>query len=75
MITQPADLRLQIIDRMAKIGVSQKELARRTGICQPNINRWIRGHLDIKTRNLERILDALGGRLHWGRRPRRARND
>lgn len=46
-----------------RAGVSQRELARLTGIAQPTIARIERGLVDPRIGTVERLLDACGARL------------
>ena len=45
---------------MAQQGVTQNELARRTGIAQPSLSVILSGGRDCRWSTLERILRALG---------------
>ena len=40
-------------------GISQRELARRLGVAQPNVARWESGRVNIGVDTLQRIADAL----------------
>ena len=53
-------IRDQIIAAMQTQGLSQRRLAHLAGIPQPAINRYLRGHVDMNGRNLERLLDVMG---------------
>lgn len=44
-------------------GLSQRELASRTGIAQPTIARIEAGHVDPRVRTLDRLLSACGVEL------------
>lgn len=44
-------------------GISQREWSRRTGIVQPQINRYLRGDADPSSAQLARLLAAVGKRL------------
>ncbi len=44
-------------------GISQSELARRSGISIPNMNRILRGKEGVTLERAERIADALGKKL------------
>lgn len=48
---------------MEEQGVSQSELARRTGISVTNINRILHGKERVTIDRAERIADALGKQL------------
>ena len=43
--------------------MTQRELARRTGIAQPAIARIEKGHTSPRVDTLERLLEACGNRL------------
>jgi len=49
--------------------VTQRELARRTGVAQPTIARIERGLVDPRIGTLARLLAACGERLTAGRVP------
>ena len=53
----------------ARAGLSQRELARRTGIAQPTIARIESGVADPRVRTLERLLAACGLFLQATARP------
>lgn len=48
-----------ILPRMQELGISQYELAKRTGLAFSTITRWFRGEMGISSENLIKILTAL----------------
>jgi len=48
--------------RIAGLGFTQTEAARRLGLTQPELSRWINGHIQITTRRA-RWLDQELSRL------------
>lgn len=64
-------IRDAIAARLEKLGISQHELARRSGVHISVINRFLCGHSESDSSTIEKLVDALGGaKLVWGRRPR-----
>lgn len=57
------DLRAQIAERMARLGVSQSELARRAKLAQPTISQYLAGRYELTGASLERIAKALSANL------------
>lgn len=60
------DARQTIRDELARIGMSQSELARRAGMTQPHVNRWLSGHADITAERLGVLCEVLGLDLRRG---------
>ena len=54
-------IRTTIKTRLASLGISQAELARRCDNkpSQPRINRYLAGKVDMSGKHIERIADAL----------------
>lgn len=67
----------RIRQRMADLGISQAELARRCHIDRSAVNQWVKGTVsNIRPDHLLCIADALGIELRWlisGRGPMLAR--
>jgi len=53
-----------ILPRMQEKGISQYELAKRTGLATSSITRWFRGEMVISSENLIKILKALDLNIH-----------
>ncbi len=56
---QTRTLRSRIRHRLADLGWTQVELARRTGIHQPNLSKYLSGRADFTGSTLDRMLEAL----------------
>ena len=52
--------RATILAELARRGMSQSELARRAGMRQPHLNRWLSGHMDITADRLAVLCEVLG---------------
>lgn len=50
----------QIVSRIGDLGISQAELARRVGMQPSHLNRFLKGHGDIRALRLIEILNELG---------------
>lgn len=61
--------RQTIRDELARIGMSQSELARRASVTQPWLNRWLSGHVDISTQRLGLLCRVLGLELKQAEQP------
>lgn len=48
-----------LISLMDKVGMSQSELARKSGVSQSSINRYVLGDTDIPASKLVKIAEAL----------------
>ncbi len=48
-----------VIDHLKQSGMSQSELSRRSGMAQPKLNAYLRGHKVITDTTLENLLRAL----------------
>ena len=55
---------LRLKEACSEKGITLTELARRTGIPQPSLSRYISGGRDITLRQLGRIAVALGVSVH-----------
>lgn len=53
-----------ILPRMQEKGISQYELAKRTGIANSTVTRWFNGQLDISSEKFIKILTALELNIH-----------
>jgi len=53
-----------ILPRMQEKGISQYELAKRTGLATSSITRWFKGEMGISSENLIKILTALELNIH-----------
>jgi len=53
-----------ILPRMQEKGISQYELAKRTGLAASSITRWFKGEMGISSENLIKILTALELNIH-----------
>lgn len=60
---QTYDIAMQIIELRERHGLTQAELAERSGIDQGDISRIERGATSPTARTLKRIADALGAEL------------
>lgn len=50
----------QIVSRIGDLGISQAELARRVGMQPSHLNRFLKGHGDIRALRFIEILNELG---------------
>ena len=53
------DIREIILNTMGRNGVSQHELARRTGVLQPRVSDYLTGKRDVRAETLTKFLVAL----------------
>lgn len=62
---RPATLRETIAARVAELGLSQSELARRCdgAVSRPMLNQYLGGHNDLTGAKLDAVLAALGLRV------------
>lgn len=58
----PEEFRPVVEAYLADQKISVLELARRSGVPQPNLSRWLKGE-NLSLRNLTRLADAVGYRL------------
>lgn len=58
-----AEIREQIVVTRTSIGMTQKELANKSGVSQANISRIENGNYNPSIAVLKRIADGLGKRL------------
>jgi transcriptional regulator with XRE-family HTH domain len=74
-----SDISTRIAQRMAELGMTQAELARRCHIDRSAVNQWLNGSVkNIRPENLVALADALGLEIRWiitGRGPRLAKQD
>lgn len=64
------NLRTQLAARLAGLGWSQSELARRAVVHRGKLSAFLAGKADLNAESLERLIDALGGAtLAWRRDP------
>lgn len=57
------DVRQAIKQQLKARGWSQNELAKRSSVPQPTINRYLAGKRDITSEPLGRIMDAMDMRI------------
>lgn len=61
-MTAPESIREQIRKALADAKITQRELARRAGMHQPNLSDYLRKpNVDITTKTADRILAVLAG--------------
>ena len=65
------DIVIDLAEARHRAGLSQRELARRTGVAQPTIARIERGQVEPRIGTLLRLLDECGERLVVERVPGR----
>lgn len=76
MRKKPAKYRLresfvaQVRERMAAIGMTQKELAERLGVSQPVVSRMLAGKHSPSLDLVERVSRELGCEPHLGLEPK-----
>lgn len=63
------NIRETVIDTMRERGITQQQLADRTGITQPALSRWLCGHMTMNERKIEAVLKALGLTISKGTKP------
>ena len=63
-MTLSDQLRDRIADHLAA-GKSISELARRSGLQQPTLSRFVSGQRDLTTEKAGQLLEALGGKITW----------
>lgn len=70
---------ISIISELARarreIGITQKELAKRTGITQADISRLERGNANPSVKTLQRLAAGMGMVLTMELQPASARNE
>jgi transcriptional regulator with XRE-family HTH domain len=49
-----------VAERLVALGWSNGELARRSGVAQPTISRWLSGTRTLNSELVARVLDAAG---------------
>lgn len=54
---------------MSRVGVTQSELSRVSGVRQPSISQFLSGRVELSDEQLDRLLSCLGYRLEVVRRP------
>ncbi len=54
---------------MSRVGVTQSELARVSGVRQPSISQFLSGRVELSDEQLDRLLSCMGYRLEVVRRP------
>jgi transcriptional regulator with XRE-family HTH domain len=65
-VTDRGDLLCEV---MSRVGITQSELARVSGIRQPSISQFLSGRVDLSDEQLDRLLSCMGYRLEVVRRP------
>jgi len=53
-------IKANILRVMDECGVTQTELATRTGIARPNLSAMLHGDREIQTDTIQKVADALG---------------
>lgn len=55
----------ELVERRAKLGLSQTEVAARMGTSQSAVARLESGEVDVRLSTLERYAEAIGCSLNW----------
>jgi plasmid maintenance system antidote protein VapI len=69
---QLADLEEQLRDALVQTGLSMNELARRSGVSQPILSRFVRGDRSLTLPVAARLCSMLGLRLCAEEKPAQA---
>jgi transcriptional regulator with XRE-family HTH domain len=65
-VTGRGDLLREVMSRM---GITQSELSRISGVRQPSISQFLSGRVELSDEQLDRLLSCMGYRLEVVRRP------
>jgi len=57
---EPDPIAAQVMKRMESLGWSRHELARRAGVAQPTVSRWLNGSRTLNSELVAMVLDAVG---------------
>jgi len=65
---EPDPIAVAVLERAESLGWSGAEVARRSGVAQPTVSRWLSGQRTLNSELVAMVLDAVGLEL----RPRDA---